>query len=147
MPDQPPPGESESESPPDSDDDRIFNAETNRALRKWGRRLSAVGAGVLTAIVMLIPVVVTALRSVGLLFHLAVTLAVSLSLPVIATYVAVRTYGLSHHEAVYVGKQAVGEAVAATVTLGAHQRAEQPMETIETDATTPFTDTDNDETQ
>ena len=144
-----PPYESESatNSESDNDGDKIFNDETTRALRKWGRRLYAVGAGVLAAIVMLIPTAVTAARSAGVAFHLAVTLAVSLTLPVVAVYVAVRAYGLTHHEAVCVGKQAVREAVAATVTLGEHQRVEQPMETNETDTTTPFTDTENNETQ
>ena len=149
MPKQPPSSERESASPPDSDGDgdRIFNAETNRALRVWERRLSAAGAGVLTAVVMLIPVVVTAMRSAGLPFHLAVTLAVSLSLPVVAVYVAVRTYGLTHHEAVCVGRRAVREAAAATATLGEHQRAEQPVEDTANDATTSFADTENNDTQ
>jgi hypothetical protein len=105
--------------------DSILNAETRRALRAWGRKLSAVGAGVLTALLMLIPPAVTAMRPAGVLFHLAVTLTVSLSLPVMASYVAVRTYGLSHHEAVSVGKQAVREAVTATATFSEHQREEQ----------------------
>ena len=148
MPEQSATGESEStKAPDDGDSDRIFNAETTRALREWGRRLYAVGAGGLAAIVMLIPTAVTAARSAGVAFHLAVTLAVSLTLPVVAVYVTVRAYGLTHHEAVCVGKQAAREAVAATVTLGEHQRADQPMETSETDTTTPFTDTENNDTQ
>jgi hypothetical protein len=133
-----------------TESDAVLNAETRRALREWGRRLSAVGAGVLTAIVMLTPVVVTALRSAGLLFHLAVTLAVSLSLPVTAAYVGVRTYGLTHREAVYAAKYAVKEAAAATATLGEHQRVERPEAERHTEtenATTPFADTDNDDTQ
>ena len=151
MPDQPAPGGDrpphENESQDDSDSDQILNAETRRALREWGRRLSAVGAGVLTAVVMLIPVVVTAMRSAGLLFHLAVTLAVSLSLPVVAAYVAVRTYGLSHHEVVYAGQYALREAAAATATLGEHQRAEQPEAERNTENATTFTDTENNDTQ
>jgi hypothetical protein len=131
--------------------DAVLNAETRRALRAWGRKLSAVGAGVLTALVMLIPTAVTAMRPVGLSFHLAVTLAVSLSLPVMAAYVAVRTYGLSHHEAVSVGKQVLREAVTATVTLSEHQRVEQPTDgkkrTTVNDATTLFADRENDDTQ
>jgi hypothetical protein len=131
--------------------DAVLNAETRRALREWGRRLAAVGAGVLTAIVMLIPTAVTALRPVGLLFHLAVALAVSLSLPVMVAYVAVRTYGLSHKEAVSVGKQAFREAVTAIATVSEHQQVEQPKDekarTTVNDATTLFEDRESDDTQ
>ena len=148
MPDQPAPGgdrpphENESATDSDSDSDQILNAETRRALHEWGRRCYAVGVGVLTAVVMLIPTAVTAVRPGGVLFHLAVTLVFSLSLPVVAAYVGVRAYGLSHHEVVSAARHAVREGAAATATLGAHQRAEQPTEPIEPDATTPFTDSD-----
>ena len=151
MPDQPAPGGDrpphESESATDSDSDQILNPETRRALREWGWRCYAVGVGALTAVVMLIPTAVTAVRPSGVLFHLAVTLVFSLSLPVVAVYVGVRAYGLSHHEVVCAARQAAREGAAATTTLGAHQRAEQPTEPIETDATTPFTDTDTDDTE
>lgn len=131
----------------DDRNDEIFNDETTRALREWGRRFYAIGAGLLAGIVMLIPIVVTAARSVGLLFHLTVTFAVSLSLPGVAAYVTVRVYGLSHHETICAARQAAREAAAATTTLGAHQRAEQSPESIDTDATSPFADTDTDDTQ
>ena len=142
MPNPPASGDSDGES----NGDRIFNPETNRALREWGRKLSAVGAGVLAAVMMLIPTAVTAARSPGIVFHLAVTLAVSLSLPVVAVYVGVRTYGLSHHEVVCATRQALREGIAATATLGEHQRVEQPADPIDTDPTT-FTDSDTDDTQ
>lgn len=140
------------EKPPHTETDAVLNAETRRALRAWGWKLSAVGAGVLTALVMLLPTAVTAVRPAGVLFHLAVTFGVSLSLPVVAAYVAVRTYGLSHHEAVSVGKQAVREAVTATATLSEHQQVkEQPKDgkkrTTTNDATTLFADRENDDTQ
>ena len=68
MPDQPPPSESDNESTTD----QVLNPETRRALREWGRRGYAVGAGLLTALVMLVPTAVTAARPGGILFHLAV---------------------------------------------------------------------------
>jgi hypothetical protein len=139
MPDPPTPEESDNEDR----DDRIFNAETSRALREWGRRLTAVGAGALAAVVTLVPTAITAARSPGIIFHLAVTLVVSLSLPVVACYVGMRTYGLSHHEIVCATRQALREGAAATTTLGEHQRVEQPAE-LDTDATPPFADTDAD---
>jgi hypothetical protein len=142
MSNQPAPDENDSKS----DGDRIFNPETNRALREWGRKLSAVGAGMLAAVVMLIPTAVTAVRSSGVLFHLGVTLVVSLSLPVVACYVGMRTYGLSHHEVVCAARQAAREGAAATATLGEYQRVEQPADPIDTDPTT-FTDSDTDDTQ
>jgi hypothetical protein len=92
---------------------------------------------------MLIPSAVTAVRPAGVVFHLAVVLVVSLSLPVIASYVAVRTYGLSHHEAVCAARQAAREAAAATTTLGAHQRAEQPRADTD-DGTRIVTDRESD---
>jgi hypothetical protein len=149
MPEQAVPPEQETMTEDENGKDEILNDETTRALREWGRRCYAIGAGLLAAVVMLIPSAVTAVRPSGVLFHLAVVLVVSLSLPVIASYVAVRTYGLSHHETVCAARQAAREAAAATTTLGAHQRAEQPSESIDTDATPPFadTDTDTDDTQ
>eukprot|EP00918_Siedleckia_nematoides_P068440 GHVU01149073.1.p1 GENE.GHVU01149073.1~~GHVU01149073.1.p1 ORF type:complete len:130 (+),score=14.46 GHVU01149073.1:507-896(+) len=114
------------ESEAESDSDVIFNDETNRALREWGRRLYAIGAGVLATVVTLLPAAVTAIRGVGWQFHLTVTLVVGLSVPVTAAYVAARTYGLSHHEVVCAARQAWREATAATATLGEHQRVEQP---------------------
>jgi hypothetical protein len=144
MPDPPTPDENSDEDR----DDRIFNAETNRALREWGRRFTAIGAGALAAVVTLVPTAITAARSPGIVFHLAVTLVVSLSLPVVACYVGMRTYGLSHHEIVCAARQALREGAAATATLGEHQRVEQPAE-LDTDAAPPFADTDadTDETQ
>lgn len=139
MPDPPMPDESNDEGR----DDRIFNAETNRALREWGRRFTAIGAGALAAVVTLVPTAITAARSPGIVFHLAVTLVVSLSLPVVACYVGMRTYGLSHHEVVCATRQALREGAAATATLGEHQRVEQPAE-LDTDQTPPFADTDAD---
>ena len=155
MPDQSAPGgdrpphesESATDSDSGSDTDQILNAETRRALREWGWRCYAVGVGVLTAVVMLIPTAVTAVRPSGVLFHLAVTLIFSLSLPGVAVYVGMRAYGLSHHDVICAARQAAREGAAATTTLGAHQRAEQPTEPIETDATTPFTNTDTDDTE
>lgn len=131
--------------------DAVLNAETRRALRKWGQRLFAVGAGMLTALAMLVPIAVTAVRPAGVLFHLAVTLVFSLSLPIVAAYVAVRAYGLSHDETVCVGKQALGEAIDAIATLSEHQHVQQPQDNKQrntvNDATALFTDTDNDETR
>ncbi|EMA56455.1 hypothetical protein [Halococcus thailandensis] len=143
-----PPHESERATDSDSSSDQILNPETRRALREWGRRCYAVGVGALTAVFMLIPTTLTTVRPSGVLFHLAVTLVSSLSLPVVTVYVAARAYGLSHHEVVSVARHAAREGAAATATLGAHQRAEQPTEPIEPDAT-QFTDTntDTDETQ
>jgi hypothetical protein len=130
-------------SEPGTESDRIFNAETNRALREWGRKLTAVGAGVLAAVVTLIPTAVTAARSPGIVFHLAVTLVVSLSLPVVACYVGMRTYGLSHQEVTSAARHAAREGAAATATLGEHQRVEQPAESVDTDPP-PFTESDTD---
>jgi hypothetical protein len=106
--------------------DEIFNEQTNRALREWGRRFYAGGAGLLAAAGTLAPAALTAIRGVGWQFHLAVTLAVGLSLPVTTVYVAVRTYGLSHHETVCVARQVLKEGAAATATLSDHQRIDQP---------------------
>ena len=144
MPDPSAPDESNDEGR----GDRIFNAETNRALREWGRRLTAIGAGVLAAVVTLIPTAITAVRSPGIVFHLTVTLVVSLSLPVVACYVGMRTYGLSHHEVVCGTRKALREGAAATATLGEHQRVKQPAERTDIDQT-PFEDsnTDTNDTQ
>lgn len=127
--------------------DAVLNAETRRALRNWGRRLFAVGAGVLTALVLLVPIAVTAVRPAGVLFHLAVTLVFSLVLPVIAAYVAVRAYGLTHDEVIRVGKRLIGTAVADISTLSDHRdvrRSHTDEQSDDTsDPTTLITDTDD----
>jgi hypothetical protein len=129
--------------------DAVLNAETRRALRNWGRRLFAIGAGVLTALVLLISIAVTAVRPAGVLFHLAVTLAFSLVLPIIAAYVAVRAYGLTHDEVIYVGKRVIGTAVEDISTLSDHQdvrRSHTDEQRDDTnDPTTLITDTDDED--
>jgi hypothetical protein len=150
MSEQVAPPEQEAMTEDENEKDEILNDETTRALREWGRRCYAIGAGLFAAGVMLIPTAVTAVRPVGVLFHLAVVFVISLSLPVVAAYVAVRTYGLSHHEAVSASKYAVREAAAATTTLGAHQRAEQSGADTDDGArivTDRETDHENDDTQ
>ena len=131
-----------------TESDAVLNPETRRALRKWGRRLSAVGAGALTALVMLVPPAVTAVRPTGVLFHLAVTLLSALALPIVTVYVAVRVYGLTHDEVLHVGRRALGTAIGAISTLGEHQHARRSDdERTETgnDPTTLITDSDRDE--
>jgi hypothetical protein len=144
MPDRP----ASDESGTEDDSDQVLNPETRRALREWGRRGYAIGAGVLAAVVMLIPTAVTAARSPGIAFHLAVTLGFSLMLPGVAVYVGMRAYGLSHQEVISAARHAAREGAAATTTLGAHQRVEQPAEPTDTDSPL-FTesDTDHNDTQ
>lgn len=129
----------------EDENDVIFNEQTNRALREWGRRFYAGGAGLLAAIGTLAPAALTAIRGVGWQFHLAVTLVVGLSLPVAAVYVAVRTYGLTHHETVCAARQALREGAAATTTLGAHHRIEQPRPAHPDDGARIATDSETDQ--
>jgi hypothetical protein len=127
--------------------DAVLNAETRRALRNWGRRLFAVGVGVLTALVMLVPPAVTAVRPTGVLFHLAVTLVFALALPIVAVYVAGRAYRLTHDEVIHVGKRLLGTAVEDISTLSDHSDVRRSQTDEQSDdtsnPTTLVTDTDD----
>ena len=102
--------------------DAVLNAETRRALRRRVRQLSMVAVGSLVAIVISGVAGLAAMFSVPWQLHLAVTVGVTVAIPVGVPYVMLRVLGLSHQDVLYVGKQAYQEGVAETIALSGTRR-------------------------
>ena len=97
--------------------DRVFNSETQRALRRAARLFGVAAIGVLTAVIILSLAAATAILSPPWQLHVAVTVIVTLALPVAVPYAMLRVYGLANRDVVYVAKRAYRETVAEIIAL------------------------------
>ena len=100
------------DSAPDAERDRVLNPETRRALGRRVRQVGMVVVGGLVAIVLFGVAGLAAALSVPWQLHLALTVGVTVAIPVGVPYAMLRVLGLSHRGVLYVGKQAYRECVA-----------------------------------
>jgi hypothetical protein len=102
--------------------DAILNPETRRALRRRGRQAGMLVVGGLVAIVMFGVAGLAAILSVPWQLQLAVTVGVTVALPVGVPYAMLRVLGLSHRDVLYVAKQAYREGAAEAIALSGTRR-------------------------
>ena len=97
--------------------DTVLNAETQRALRRRVRQLKIAAVGGLTAIVLLGVAGLSAMSSVPWQLSVVVTVGITVAVPVAVLYAMLRVLGLSHRDAIFVGKRACREGVAEAIAL------------------------------
>lgn len=105
-----------------SETDAVLNAETRRALRRRGRQVGMVVVGAAVALVIFGVAGLAAILSVPWQLHLALTVGVTVAIPVGVPYAMLRVGGLSHRDVLYVGKQAYREGVAEAIALTGTRR-------------------------
>jgi hypothetical protein len=102
--------------------DAVLNAETRRALGRRVRQCGMLVVGGLIAIVIFGVAGLAAILSVPWQLHLAVTVGVTVAIPVVVPYAMLRVLGLSHRDVLYAGKQAYREGVAEAIALSGTRR-------------------------
>jgi hypothetical protein len=102
--------------------DAVLNAETRRALRRRGQQAGILVVGGLVAIVIFGVAGLAAMLSVPWQLQLAVTVGVTVAIPVGVPYAMLRVLGLSHRDVLYVGKQAYREGAAEAIALSGTRR-------------------------
>ncbi|HET7324721.1 MAG TPA: hypothetical protein VFJ06_10345 [Halococcus sp.] len=105
-----------------ADTDAVMNAETRRALRRRGRQIGMVAIGVAVAIVLFGVAGLAAILSIPWQLSRALTVGVTVALPLAVPYAMLRVLGLSHRDVIYVGRQAYREVVAEVIALSGTQQ-------------------------